>query len=157
MATLQEEVDDFLSQKRLAVAGVSRNGNEAANGIFRKLYDADYEGYSTNPKAEEVEGVPCYPDLKSIPEVIDGVVIATHPDITEQVVPDSVEIGVSHLWLHRSFGQGIVSDAAVEHAPESNITIIPGGCPMMFVEPVDIGHKCIRWFAGITGSLPKEV
>jgi predicted CoA-binding protein len=157
MATLQEAVDDFLSQKRLAVAGVSRSGNEAANGIFRKLRDAGYEVYPTNPKAEEVEGVPCYPDLKSIPEGIDGVVVATHPDMTEQVVRESVEIGVTRLWLHRSFGQGSVSDAAVELARENNITIIPGGCPMMFVEPVDIGHKCIRWFTGLTGSLPKEV
>jgi len=157
MATLQEAVDDFLSQKRLAVAGVSRSGNEAANGIFRKLRDAGYEVYPTNPKAEEVEGVPCYPDLKSIPEGIDGVVVATHPDMTEQVVRESVEIGVTRLWLHRSFGQGSVSDAAVELARENNITIIPSGCPMMFVEPVDIGHKCIRWFTGLTGSLPKEV
>jgi predicted CoA-binding protein len=157
MATLQEAVDNFLSQKRLAVAGVSRSGNEAANGIFRKLRDADYEVYPTNPKAEEVEGVPCYPDLKSIPGGIDGVVVATHPDMTEQVVRESVELGVTHLWLHRSFGQGSVSDAAVELARENNITVIPGGCPMMFVEPVDIGHNCIRWFTGLTGSLPKEV
>jgi predicted CoA-binding protein len=157
MATLQEAVDDFLSQKRLAAAGVSRSGNAAANGIFRKLRDAGYEVYPTNPKAEEVEGVPCYPDLKSIPEGIDGVVVATHPDMTEQVVRESVEIGVTRLWLHRSFGQGSVSDAAVELARENNINIIPGGCPMMFVEPVDIGHKCIRWFTGLTGSLPKEV
>jgi predicted CoA-binding protein len=157
MATLQEAVDDFLSQKRLAVAGVSRGGNEAANGIFRKLRDAGYEVYPTNPKAEEVEGVPCYPNLQSIPESIDGVVVATHPDMTEQVVSECVEIGVTRLWLHRSFGQGSVSDAAVELARENNITIIPGGCPMMFVEPVDIGHKCIRWFTGLMGSLPKEV
>ena len=157
MATLQEAVDDFLSQKRFAVAGVSRSGNEAANAIFRKLRDAGYEVYPTNPKAEEVEGVPCYPDLKSIPDGIDGVVIATHPEITEQVVRESVEIGVKRLWLHRSFGQGSLSEAAVNLARENNITIIPGGCPMMFVEPIDFGHKCIRWFTGLTGNLPKEV
>ena len=157
MATLQEAVDDFLSQKRLAVAGVSRSGNEAANGIFRKLRDAGYEVYPTNPKAKEVEGVPCYRDLKSIPDGIDRVVVATHPDMTEEVVRESVEIGVTHLWLHRSFGQGSVSDAAVKLARENNINIIPGGCPMMFVEPIDIGHKCIRLFTGLTGSLPKEV
>ena len=40
---------------------------------------------------------------------------------------------------------------------ENKIKIIPGGCPMMFVEPVDFGHKCIRWFTGLTGGTPKEV
>lgn len=49
MATLEEAVNDFLSQKRIAVAVVSRNGNEAANGIFRKLRDAGYEVFPTKP------------------------------------------------------------------------------------------------------------
>ncbi len=104
MATLQEAVDDFLSQNRLALACVSRSGNAAANGIFRMLRDAGYEVYPTNPKAEEVEGIPYYPNLQSIPESIDGVVVATHPDMTEQVVRECIEIGVTRLWLHRSFG-----------------------------------------------------
>ena len=59
MAPLEEAVDDFFSQKRIAVAGESRNGNEAANGIFRKLRDAGYEVFPTKPKAEEVERVYC--------------------------------------------------------------------------------------------------
>lgn len=104
-----------------------------------------------------MEGVYCYPDLRSIADGVDGVVVATHPDTTVEVARESVEIGVTRIWLHRSFGQGSLSDSAVNLARENNITIIPGGCPMMFVEPIDFGHKCIRWFTGLTGSLPKEV
>ena len=156
MTTLLEAVDDFLAQERIAVAGVSRSGNEAANAIYRKLRDAGYEVYATNPNAAEVEGDPCYPDLGSIPEAVDGVVIATHPEITEQVVRDCAEQGIGRVWLHRSFGQGSVSDPAVEFCRQNDITVIPGGCPMMFCEPVDFGHKCIRWLLNMTGGLPKE-
>jgi hypothetical protein len=56
--------------------------------------------------------------------------------------------------IHRSFGQGSVSQAAVEHCREHGIAVIPGGCPMMFAEPVDWGHKCMRWLLGVTGGLP---
>ena len=157
MATLKEAVDDFLAQERFAVAGVSRSGGDAANSIYRKLRDAGYEVYPINPNADSLEGVTCYPDLKSIPTPVDTVVVATHPDVTEKVVEECAEIGVSRVWLHRSFGQGSFSDSAVSYARENGLTIIAGGCPMMFVEPVDFGHKCIRWITGKTGSLPKEV
>jgi hypothetical protein len=37
------------------------------------------------------------------------------------------------------------------------MTVIPGGCPMMFAGSVDFAHKCLRWILGATGGLPKEV
>ncbi|KPK08275.1 MAG: CoA-binding protein [Anaerolineae bacterium SG8_19] len=157
MTTLKEAANEFLAHKRIAVAGVSRKGDVAANGIYRKLRDAGYQVFPTNPNAEMVEGDTCYPDLKSIPGGVEGVVVATHPDVSEQVVRECVEIGVNQVWLHRSFGEGSVSEEAVAFARENKIKIIPGGCPMMFVEPVDFGHKCIRWFTGLTGGTPKEV
>jgi hypothetical protein len=85
MTTLQEAVDDFLAQKRIAVAGISR------------------------------------------------------------------------VWLHRSFGQGSVSDPAVVFCRDNNINVIPSGCPMMFCEPVDFGHKCMRWPLNLTGGLQKQI
>ncbi len=157
MATLKEAAEDFLSQKRIAVAGVSRKGDVAANGIYRKLRDAGYQVYPTNPNASTVEGDQCYPDLKSIPGGVDGVLIATHPEITRDVVQECIDLGIGRVWLHRSFGQGSFSEDAIQVARENNVTIIPGGCPMMFVEPVDFGHKCIRWFTSMTGGTPREV
>ncbi len=154
MPTMKEAVDDFLAQKRIAVAGVSRSRSEAANLIYRKLRGAGYEVFATNPKATEVEGDACYPDLRSIPGGVDGVVISTTPEIAEQIVRECAEIGTSRVWLHRSFGQGSVSEAAVHYGREHGLSVIPGGCPMMFCEP-DVGHKCMRWILSLTGGLPK--
>jgi predicted CoA-binding protein len=154
MAALREAVDDFLAQKRLAVAGVSRSTDQPANLIYRKLKAAGYEVYPTNPNATEVEGDPCYPDLKSVPVPLDGVVVATAPEVTEQVVRECAALGVGRVWMHRSFGQGSVSEPAVRYCQEHGIAVIPGGCPMMFCEPVDPGHTCIRWLAKVTGRLP---
>jgi predicted CoA-binding protein len=157
MMTMAEAAKDFLAQKRIAVVGVSRQPNQAANFIFRRLQGAGHEVIPVNPHARELEGTTCYPDLKSIPGSVAAVVVATPPGAAEAVVRECAELGVSRIWLHRSFGPGSVSPDALRLAQERNLTLIPGGCPAMFCEPVDVGHKCLRWFLKITGGLPKDV
>ena len=132
MSTLKETVTDFLAQKRIAVVGVSRSGDSPANLIYKKLRDTGYQVFPVNPNATEVEGAPCYANVNALPEGIDGVVLATHPQVTEQVVRECTEAGIGCIWMHRSFGQGSVSLEAVDFCRENNITVIPGGCPMMF-------------------------
>ena len=43
------------------------------------LKGLSYEVVPINPKATEVEGTRCYPDLASVPGELDGVVVATPP------------------------------------------------------------------------------
>jgi hypothetical protein len=57
--------------------------------------------------------------------------------------------------MHRSIGNS-VSDNAVQYCKDNGIRVIGGGCPMMFVEPVDFGHKCMKFIGNFTGWLPKE-
>jgi uncharacterized protein len=157
MMTLEEAVQDFLAQKHIAVAGVSRHGAEAANHVYKKLRGAGYLVSATNPHANEVEGDPCYPDLKSIPTQIDGVMIATHPDAAVDIVHQCAELGINRVWFHRSFGEGSVNETAVAFCREHQMTVIAGGCPMMFCKPVDFAHKCMRWVLKATGKLPQEI
>ncbi len=158
MATLREKVEDFLGQKRIAVAGVSRTKNDAANMIYRKLRKTGYEVFAINPNAETAEGDTCYPDLKSLPEKADGVVIVTRPEVTGEIVQQCAELGIPRIWMHRSFRflGGSVSDEAVRLCNEKGITVIAGGCPMMFCEPVDFAHKCMRGLLRLTGGLPEQ-
>ncbi len=156
MQYLEEAAKDFLSQRRIAVAGVSRSPKEAANAIFRKLRDSGHEVYPINPKTTEVEGVACYPDLASLPNSVDALVIATPPSAAKTLVDQCVELGISRVWMHRSLGEGSVSSEAVDTCRKHGIHAISGACPMMFCEPVDFGHKCIRWIAKLTGQLPKS-
>jgi len=159
MPSLNEAVADFLAQKRIAVAGVSRTKDDAANGIYRKLKKAGYQVFPLNPNAETFDGDPCYPDLQAIPDGVDGVVIVTRPELTEAIARQCAAAGVPRVWMHRSLEVigSSVSDPAVQFCREHGISVIPGACPMMFCEPVDFGHKCLRWFAGLTGGLPKQV
>jgi predicted CoA-binding protein len=146
MVNTVESVDTFLRGRRLAVAGVSRHPSEAANAVFRKLRGSGYEVFPINPNASEVEGVRCYPDVGAVPGQLDGVVIATSPDVSVQIVRQCSDHGVGRVWFHRSFGTGSVSPEAVRESDASGIDCIVGGCPLMFCDPIDFGHKCMRWW-----------
>jgi predicted CoA-binding protein len=155
VAHLPELVADFLAGRRIAVAGVSRGSGSAANPVYRKLRDCAYEVFPVNPNTSNVEGVACYPDLASIPGNLDGVVVATHPDVSAAVVRQAAERKIPRVWLHRSFGQGSVSAAAIRECEKSGMACIIGGCPLMYREPVDIGHGCFRAVLGWLGRLPR--
>ena len=153
---MSSKIEDFLAQQHIAVAGVSRNpGGSAANLIYRKLRDSGRRVAAINPAAAQVEGDPSYPDLKSVPGRIDAVMIVTTPQACEGIVRQCMDLGVRRVWMHRSFGAGSVSRAAVRYCEENGISVIAGGCPMMFCEPVDFGHKCMRWLLRWTGGLPQ--
>ncbi len=156
MPTLREAVDDFLAQKRIAVAGVSRGTGQAANLVYSTLRKANYEVFAVNPNATEVEGDTCYPDLKSVPGGVEAVVIATPPPAAEGIVRECAELGISRVWMHRSFGKGSVSESAAQIGREKNVTVIAGGCPLMFLPGADVGHRCMRFVLNLTGRLPKE-
>jgi len=156
--TLGAKVDDFLAQKRVAVAGVSRDNSHhpAGNLIYRRLKATGHEVFAINPNMQSFEGDHCYPNVQSIPGGIDGVVIITRPGITEKVVRDCSAAGVRRVWMHESLAKGSsVSPEAVEYCRQHDITVIAGACPMMFGDGVDFGHICMRWLLGVTGRMPQ--
>jgi predicted CoA-binding protein len=159
MQTLDAKVQDFLAQKRIAVAGVSRDNSRhpVGNLIFRRLKTTGHDVFPVNPHMQTFEGETCYPDVKSIPGGVDGVVIITKPDAAEQIVRECDEAGVPRVWMHQSVAAGgtSVSPAAVEYCREHDMTVIAGACPMMYGPGADFGHTCMRWILGLTRQLPK--
>lgn len=154
MAMMPSSVAEFLAGKRFAVAGVSRSPGQAANAVYRKLRGSGFEVFPVNPNANEVEGAHCYPNLGSIPGSIDRLVIATHPNVSADLVRRCAALGIRHVWLHRSFGQGSVSPEAIQECKAHGIQCIEGGCPLMYCEPVDLGHRCFRWWLRMGGRVP---
>jgi predicted CoA-binding protein len=155
MPEIPDQIRDFLSGSRFAVAGVSRSRQQPANTILRKLRDAGFEAIPINPNADQLEGTACYPDLSSIPGTLDGVVIATHPTVSASVVAQAAEANVDRVWFHRSFGDGSVSDEAVQLCRDLGVEAIVGGCPLMFCEPIDFAHRCMRWWLQRQGTVPR--
>jgi predicted CoA-binding protein len=156
MARVPPSIAEFLQQKCLAVVGVSRDTRQFANAIYRKLKKAGYTVYAVNPNASSVEGDACYPTLAALPQRVDGAVLATTPAVTERLVEECAELGVPRVWMHRSFGTGSVSERAARRGRERGVTVIAGGCPMMYCDPVDPAHRCMRWLLRVTAKLPVD-
>ncbi len=154
---LEMKVHDFLAQKRIAVAVVSRDKSHHAVGnlIYDRLKKSGHDVFPVNPHMQTFAGDRCYPDLQSIPGGVNGVVIVTRPETTERIVRDCGDAGVHRVWMHQSVGKATsVSPAAVEYCRQHDISVIAGACPMMYGTGVDFGHTCMRWILGLTGGLP---
>ena len=155
--SLETKVQDFLGQKRIAVAGVSRDKGHhpVGNSIYDRLKRTGHDVFAVNPHMQAFEGDRCYPNLQSIPGGVDGVVIITRPETTERIVRDCNDAGVRRVWMHQSMGKGSsVSSEAVDYCGEHDISVIAGACPMMFGPGVDFGHTCMRFVLRLTGGLP---
>jgi predicted CoA-binding protein len=156
MQTIKEAADAFLANKRVAVTGVSREPKtHGSNTIYKRLRDRGYDVFAVNPNTAEVEGDRSYPDLKSIPGGVDAVVIATRPEFAEATVRECNELGIKHVWMHHGSGGTSVSPTATEYGRKNGITVIDGGCPLMFGPTADFGHKCMRLV--LSGRVPKQV
>ena len=155
---IKDAAAEFLANRRIAVTGVSRNpGDHGSNVVYRRLRERGYEVFAVNPNADEVEGDTCYHDLASIPGGVGAVVIATRPDTAEATMRECDELGIAHVWMHRSFGAGSVSAAAADYGRQHGIKVIDGGCPLMFAPTADAGHRVMRLVCTLTGSVPKRV
>ena len=149
---------DFLAHRRIAVTGVSRDAaNHGSNVVYKRLRDRGYEVAAVNPNAASVEGDPCYPDLRSVPGGVEAVVIATSAAYAEGTMREAVDLGIPDAWMHRSFGPGSVSDAAAAYGREHGVTVIDGGCPLMYGPASDGGHRLMCRLLTLTRAVPRTV
>jgi uncharacterized protein len=72
-------------------------------------------------------------------------------------VRECAELGIEHVWMHRSFGGGSVSPAAADYGRRRGIRVIDGGCPLMFDPTADLSHKVMRFIFTLNGNVPRTV
>jgi len=144
-------VMDFVSQRSLAVVGVSRKGNKFGNTAYRELKAKGYQLVPVHPQAETLEGDRCVKNLASLPASVGGVLVIVPPQQAEQVVQEAAAAGIKHVWLQ----QGAESQAAIRLAESKGMSVIAGECILMFAEPAGFGHRAHRWIKGLFGGLPK--
>jgi len=143
-------VERFTAGKKIAVVGVSRNGKKFGNAAYKELKLKGYEVFPVNPNMDDLNGDKCYPDLKSLPETVDGVLCVVPPAQTEKIVQDAHQAGINLVWMQ----QGSESKTAIQYCEENSIDAVHGECIFMFAEPVGSIHKFHRWIWKVFGKLP---
>jgi len=125
----REAIDDFLAAGPYAVVGASRDRSKFGNRVLRHYAARGRDVVGVHPTETEVEGIPCYPDLASIPTTPRAVSIVTPPFTTTRIVREALALGIRHIWMQ----PGAESETAVREAEEAGANVIHGG-PCVMVE-----------------------
>ena len=140
---------EFLHLNHIAFVGASRNPKSFAAGVYRHLRDAGHTLYPVNDSVEEstIEGDPCFRHLSDVPDDVEGVFVMVPAPNAAGVVGDAIGRGIHHVWLHRGFGPGSVSEDAIRLCEENDVSVVAGACPFMFDEPPAGIHRLHRVLA----------
>lgn len=159
MVTHQHETVDaqaaatFLAAGRLAVVGASDEQSSFGRTVYEALRDHGIEVVPVHRRATHVCGDACHPDLASVPGDLDGVVVMVGGEAAEAVVREAAARGVRRVWLFRGAGRGAATPEAIAAAHELGLDVVPGACPLMFLEPVAGVHRLHRGIRRLRGHL----
>jgi hypothetical protein len=158
MTTIKDAAAEFLACTRVAVTGVSANpAGHGSNAVYQRLRERGYQVFAVNPNSPTAEGDTTYPNLAAIPGGVEAVVIGTRPEHAEATMREAVDLGIKRVWMHRAFGAGSVSETATALGRANGVTVIDGGCPLMFGPTSDGAHRFMCRMLTMTGKVPKAV
>ena len=110
--------------KTIAVVGASQKPWRDSNSIARFLMRKGYTVYPVNPNYSEIDGVPCYPDLRSIPGKVDIVDVFRQSSAVPEVVADAIAAGATTLWLQ----YGVIHEEASAQAEQAGMKVVMDHC-----------------------------
>ncbi len=108
----------------IVVVGASSLPEKPSHWVSEYMIEQGYRVIPVNPEETEVFGVPCYPDLASVPEPVEFVNVFRRPQYCADVVRDAIAVGAKAVWLQ----QGIVGEEALRLAEEAGITFVQNRC-----------------------------
>ena len=151
----RETIDQFLAHKRLAMVGLSRNPKDFSAALYRELNKRGYEVVPVNPQAQKFHGHRCFARVSDIAPRIEAALLMTSPDVTERVVQDCVQSGVTWVWMYGVGKHGAATEQAIELCRENGIHFVAGECPLMFL-PDNGVHRIHGWVDKILGTYPRH-
>jgi len=111
----------------IAVVGLSTESTKASNMVASYLQDEGYRIIPVNPRATEILGEECYPDLLSIPEMVDIVDIFRPASEVAGIVDQAIQIGARAVWMQLR----IIDLAAAQKAKDAGLEAIVDKCIKM--------------------------
>jgi predicted CoA-binding protein len=147
-------IDSFLSCRRIAVVGVSRDPKDFSRTVFRAFVERGYDAVPVNASGGELDGRPAARWVGEVQPPPEAALLLTPPAATGQVVRECADAGVKRVWMHRGAGQGAVSPEAVALCRERGIEVVDGECPFMFLPDTGWFHGVHRFFKRLGGRLP---
>jgi uncharacterized protein len=150
MKATKASIDSFLSARKVAIAGVSRNPKKFGHQVFLKLKEKGFEVYPINPFTDSIAGTPSFRGVGSLPLNVNCLLIVTPKKQTRDIVNEAISKGIDNIWIQQ------MSDTpeSIELATSNPVNLITKECILMHTEPVTGIHKFHRAIKRLFGRSP---
>ncbi len=144
-------IDSFLSIRKVAIAGVSRDKKKFGHVVFKQLKEKGFEVYPINPETDNIDGIPCFRSVSALPLNVHALIIITAKKRTREVVAEAMAKGIDNIWIQQ------MSDTpeAIELTKSHPVNLITGECILMHIDPVTGIHKFHRSIRKLFGLYPR--
>ncbi|MEK7475662.1 MAG: CoA-binding protein [Candidatus Coatesbacteria bacterium] len=149
--TSRAVIEDFMAQKTLALAGVRRRGDGFGHAIRKEMTQRGWDVRLVHHQTDEIQGLPCVRSVKEVAGQVGGLILVTHPNVTERLVREAADAGIRRIWLQ----PGSASKEAVRVCEERGIAVVSRECILMYAAPGTFPHGLHRWFRGLLGRMPR--
>ncbi len=148
----QDALHALFHPRAVAVIGASDDTTKHGYIVLTNIRDTGFEGgiYGISRRLKDVDGIPCFPDLASVPEQIDTAFLAIPAEAAVQAVRDCARAGLKAVIVG-SAGYAESLDAGGEArqrelqqiAEEEGIRIVGPNCNGMYNahHPVSVGFN----------------
>ena len=146
---MNPQIESFIGSKRIAIVGFSRSGKKFGDMAGKELIKRGYEIFPVHPEAPIIDGMTCYPNLKSLNGKADALLVSIPPANVPAVLEEAAQTGFSKIWLQ----QGSWSKEVQETADRLGLPVVSKKCILMYAPPVTSIHKFHRTIKSIFGGL----
>ena len=149
--TALTSIQSFLSPKKLAIVGASRNPKKFGRVVYDTLKQKGFKVYGVNPNSENLNGDICYKNIASLPAEVDRIYIVTPPEKTAENVRLALDKGFRNIWIQQRSDTG----EALDMVKDKDVNLIYNQCILMYASPVKGAHKFHGFLNKVFGKYPK--
>ena len=97
MSRKKHHLDPLLRPQSIAVVGASERPHSVGRRTIENLKTGGFSGrlYPVNPGYDSILGIPCYPNLKSLPETVEHVL---EPFFNKKEMENNTALGLSSVF-----------------------------------------------------------
>jgi uncharacterized protein len=151
MKATKASIDSFLSSRKIAIAGVSREPKKFGHMVFKQMKQKGIEVYPINPNADFIDGTPCFRSVSALPLSVHNLLILTPKRLTRDIVAEAITKGIDNMWIQQKSD----TPEAIELTKAHPVNLVTGECILMYTDPVRGFHKFHRSIMRLLGKYPK--
>jgi uncharacterized protein len=142
----EKEIYDFLSKRRLAMIGLSRNEKDFSRVLFAEFQDRGYEMIGVHPEPDKFTGFKVFSSVNEIGSQVEGAILMTPGKLNDGLIRECLDTGLDQIWVYGVSGSVYANRELVNECRERSVNFVSSHCPFMFFPGAGFIH---RFHAGV--------